>query len=115
MLIDDVLPRYQMSEYHELAVSAPSARTYDAIWKADLGSSLVIKTLLALRSIPAALSAPRSFRLPTRRLTLREVLRHGFCLVAEHPGREVVIGVVGRFWRPTGNIAPSRPDDFRQP
>jgi len=115
MLIDDVLPHYHVSEYHELAVSAPSERTYGAIWSADLATSLVVKGLLALRSIPVALSAPRSFRFPRVSLTLREILRQGFCLVAENPGREVVVGVVGRFWRPSGNIVPSQPGDFHEP
>jgi hypothetical protein len=55
--------------------------------------------------------APR----PGGRLTLREILRHGFCLLGEEPGREVVLGVTGRFWRPTGNVVPSSAADFRAP
>jgi len=115
VLIDDVLPTYQVAEHHELLVPIPPARAYAAIWEADLAGSLIVKALLALRTVPALLSAPTSFRFPASPVTLREILRHGFHLLAEEPGREVVLGVAGRFWQLTGNVAPTDPADFRKP
>jgi hypothetical protein len=113
-LIDRFMPRCDVSEYHERAVQASGARTYAAIWDADLAAAWLVKGLLALRSIPAFLSSPAARR-PGPRVTLREILRHGFCLLGEDPGREVVLGVTGRFWKPTGNIVPSAAADFRAP
>ncbi len=115
MLIDEFLPTYQVVERHALLVPAPPARAYAAIWEADLAASPIVKALFALRSVPALLSAPRSFRFPASRVTLHELLRHGFHLLAEEPGREVVLGIVGRFWRLTGNVVPTDPAAFRQP
>lgn len=114
MLIAQWLPTFDVSEYHERAVPASAARTYAAIWEADLAASTMVKGLLALRSLPAFLSGSTARR-PGARVTLRDILRHGFCLLGEEPGREVVLGVTGRFWKPTGNVVPSGAADFRAP
>lgn len=114
VIIDQWLPKFDVSEYHERAVPASAARTYAAIWDADLAASSLVKGLFALRSIPAFLSTPAARR-PGARVTLREVLRHGFCLLGEEPGREVVLGVTGRFWKLTGNVMPSDASEFRAP
>jgi hypothetical protein len=49
------------------------------------------------------------------RLTLDGIVRHGFSLLAEERGCEVVLGVSGCFWKPTGNISASDPARFRDP
>jgi hypothetical protein len=115
MLIDEYLPRYDVTEFHELRIAAPPARTYAAIWEADLAASAVVKSLLALRALPSRLIDPGGARRFSTRVTLRDVLRQGFCLLGEQAGREVVIGVTGRFWKPTGNVAPTDPARFREP
>jgi hypothetical protein len=35
--------------------------------------------------------------------------------LAENPREEIVLGVSGRFWRPTGNLSPFRREDFEGP
>lgn len=115
MLIDEFLPHYDVTEYHELAIPVPPARTYAAIWEADFAASSIVKGLFALRSIPAALSDPASLRRFSNRLTLRQILQRGFCLLGEERGREVVLGVTGQFWKPTGNISPIEAARFREP
>src|SRR2546428_7566821 len=51
----------------------------------------------------AAGSRPRAARPPLRRhVTLDGLLGAGFALLAEEPGREIVLGIAGRFWRVTG-------------
>jgi hypothetical protein len=115
MLIDDYLPRYHVSEHHELLVPVPAPETYAAIWQADLAASIVVKTLLALRSLPARLFDAAPARPAATRLTLHDIVRHGFCLLAEEKEREVVLGASGCFWRPTGNLSATDPARFREP
>lgn len=116
MLIDDYLPRYDVTEYHERHVAAPPARTYAAIWGADLAASLFVRTLLALRTVPSLIADPAGWRrLPRAGVTLRDVLQLGFFLLGEDPGREVVLGVIGRFWQPTGNLLPGDRARFLAP
>lgn len=33
-------------------------------------------------------------------------------LLAEEPGAEIVLGLIGRFWRPTGGLVRFAPDEF---
>lgn len=43
-------------------------------------------------------------------------LRSGFILLAEEVGREIVLGVAGRFWTPVQGmspLAPTTPEEFR--
>ncbi|HET8623728.1 MAG TPA: hypothetical protein VFM14_09225 [Gemmatimonadales bacterium] len=39
----------------------------------------------------------------------------GFTLVAEAPGEEVVLGIMGRFWTPTGGLVTTTAAQFREP
>lgn len=113
MLIDDYLPRYDVSEYHEAIVPASAAATYAAIEQADLAGSWLVKLLFGLRGLPSLLSGDR--RSPFAPVTLRDVEKAGFCRLAEDPGREIVLGVTGSFWKPTGNVARTDPARFREP
>src|SRR5262245_16698801 len=105
-LIDELLPRFDEVERHERLVRAAPAAVYAALWRADLLSSPVVRWLLMLRGAPAALLHPR--RAARRRsLTLGQVLdSHGFVLLGERSGREVALGLVGRFWTLTGERLP---------
>lgn len=115
MLIDHYLPRYDVAEYHELAVPASPAATYAAIWNADLAQSWLVKTLLGLRALPSLLAERSTLRSPAARVTLADVTRAGFCLLGQDPEREVVIGVTGSFWKLTGNLSRTDPARFREP
>jgi hypothetical protein len=45
-------------------------------------------------------------------LTLQTLIDKGFGRVAEDPGREIVLGLVGRFWRLAGNVQSFCPANF---
>lgn len=47
-----------------------------------------------------------------RRLTLDDFLRSGFVVLAEEPRVEIVLGLIGRFWRPTGGLLRFAPEEF---
>jgi hypothetical protein len=104
-LIDDAAPTPDAREFHEIEVHASPDVVYRTLWTVNLGASFLIKSLLALRSFPARIvGRRRSF--PTPVLTLESVMHGGFGLLAEEPGREMLLGVTGRFWRLTGNVEP---------
>jgi hypothetical protein len=115
MLIDDFLPAFQVVEHHQRLVSASRGRTYAAIWDADFAASLLVKGLLILRAIPTLVSDPAGTHVPSVGVTLREILRQGFELLAEEPGREVLLGVSGRFWKLRENLSRAEPQRFREP
>ena len=116
MLLDELMPRYDVVERHRIRVLAAPATVYAAIRTADLTGGPFTRLLLAIRKLPAALLAaahsPREaqaeWRAPrtSRDVTLAGFERAGFRVVAERPPEELVIGLLGRFWAPTGGLCP---------
>jgi len=111
MLIDSFAPRPDAVETHSLVINAPRETVYRTLLTADLGHSLIIKSLLALRSIPGFIAHPCAMP-RNRKITLQTLIDSGFGLLAEKPGEEIVLGVTGRFWRPAGNLSPFNRPDF---
>lgn len=122
MLIERYLPRYDVTEVHEIQVDAPPAVAYEAIRTADISDPL-ITALFSIREFPNRLAqrlrgAPAKPSL--RALTFADMARPemGFVLLAEDPGVEFVVGSVGRFWkRDYGwhRISPANFVGFREP
>jgi hypothetical protein len=111
--IDLFAPHPDAVETHRIKIAASPAIVYRALWTTNLGSSLIIKLLLGLRSLPELVlhgSRPRN-----RKITLQTVIDSGFGVLSEKRGEEIVLGVTGRFWRPTGNLSPFKRADFDQP
>lgn len=107
MLIESFAPRYDAIETHSIEIDAPSDVVFRALRTTDFTASPIIKTLMFLRSWKRA---PK--RLPKTLATLNAA---GFGVLAEVENREIVLGVVGRFWRPTGNILPFDRAQFAAP
>jgi len=101
MALERILPRYDASERHAIVVRADAARTYAALRTLDLADLPLTRVLMAVRALPDRVLGRRG--LPLRRhVTLDGLLGAGFALLAEEPGREIVLGIAGRFWRVTG-------------
>jgi hypothetical protein len=115
MLIDSFIPDPDAVEIHQIEIAASRDVVYRTLWTADLGGSPVIRSLMAIRSLPAFILHPRGVRHTPHRITLQTIIDAGFGLVAEEPGKEIVLGIEGRFWRPTGNILPFSEESFRGP
>ena len=62
--------------------------------------------LFALRSLPARIA--RRPGLPSRmdEPLLAQMLDAGFAVLGERPGEEIVVGLIGQLWRPSGRIVP---------
>lgn len=114
MLIDSFAPAPDAVETHRIEIGASRETVYQALWTTDLGNSPLVKGLLALRSLPRFILAPGR-RCSSRKIMLQTIIEAGFGRLAEEPGREIVLGVAGRFWRPTGNILPFSRENFRGP
>jgi hypothetical protein len=100
-LIDGWMPACDVREYHEVFCRSSAERTYEAMRGADLAQSATVRWLFRLRGIAQS------------RATLEDLERFGFTLLDERPGAEVVLGLVGRFWRPTGGLEKVTAREFR--
>ena len=114
-LIDELLPQFDEFERHERLVHAAPSAVYASLRRVDLLSSRTIRWLILLRGAPGALRQwSRKARRPSRprMLTLSQMLERGFVLLGERPGRELALGVVGRFWTLGGERVTLDADGF---
>lgn len=118
MLIDEFLPDYDVVERHAIIIDSPLPLVYGALRKTDFGRSPVVRTLLALRGLPSLLLSRHgrssSSNQSVARLTLDSFLRNGFVILSEKQDREIVLGLVGRFWTPTGCLEETDPLRFQR-
>ena len=103
MLIDDLLPVYDVREQHRVQVRASPSAVYAAISTTDLGDDRLVRALLFARALPGAMrhgiegvrALGRGGRAPA---TLQTLEANGFRILAERPPAEMAIGIEGRFW-----------------
>jgi hypothetical protein len=101
MLIDEILPRYDVTERHSIEVGTTPAVAYAALFEVDFARNGVLRALMSLRTLPARLvqRRPRGGDRPDHmRMTLAALETRGFILLGEVPPAELVLGVEGRFW-----------------
>lgn len=125
MLADEFLPTYDVSDEVATVVEAEP----DAVWRALVEADLIelgrraplVGVLGALRVLPELVShllhgerppkAPESIRL--RELAELPTDEGGWVLLAERPGAEIALGLVGKFWRPVIRFAEVSAAEFR--
>ena len=121
MLLDRFLPEFDVRTQHVIRVDAPAGHVYASLWSTDFDHWGVTRALYAIRTLPALALAPANtwhrFReeLCLHQFTLQDLLGHGFGLLAEQAGEELVIGTVGRFWRARGELRATTGADFMKP
>ena len=114
MLIDSFVPNPDAVETHSIVINASAEEVNGALWTADLGGSLIIKLLMGLRSLPDFILRGGCVPLRKRSITLQTLIDSGFGVLAKQPD-EIVLGVTGKFWRPTGNLSSFNREDFDHP
>ncbi len=107
MKIDEFLPQYHKRAQYEIEVRASAAQTYAALLNADFSDSWIVRTLMRIRGYGSKTRKPSSGSL------LDRMRAQGFTLLAEIPEQEVVLGVIGRFWRPDGGLLRKPASEFR--
>ncbi len=96
MLIDVALPAYDVAARYSTDIKATLERVYAALQQVDLAQSTITRWLLALRGL----------RQPSQKTTLKltDFIEGGFILLGEDPPRELLLGVIGKFWTPSGCV-----------
>ena len=94
-LLDRFLPRYDVVERHAIAVAAPAPVVLDTAREQQLFNIPLVRWVfrgreLVMRSAPAKRPLPPDL--------LDQVLLLGWAILAEDPGRELVVGAVTRPW-----------------
>ncbi len=108
-LLDTFMRDYEVSERHEIAVAAPADVTLAAAEEIELASSPIIRAIfkareLILRSKPDVTTRPRGL--------VKEMKSLGWGVLAEIPGREIVMGGVTKPWEANPVFRALAPDQF---
>lgn len=102
-LFETYLPRHQFAERHHIAIRASPSAVLDWVAGGNLPSDPIITGLMQARAMPGRLlnrlgfrgtAQPGGFGLPS------------FIPLERDGDREIASGLIGRFWRPDGGLAP---------
>jgi hypothetical protein len=108
-LLDKFMPSYEVGDRHRIRVSAPAEITLSAAADLDLESNAVVHAIFKgrewiLRSKPDTTIRPRGLLAQTKSL--------GWGVLAELPGREIVMGAVTKPWDANPEFRALPPDEF---
>jgi hypothetical protein len=109
VLIDEFLPHYDVVEHHAVDVDAPVAEAYKAVKELDLARSPIVLALLFARGLPHLFTGAVK---PKRQLRLDDIVESGFVVLGEEPDRELVLGIVGKFWQLSSGVHRIEPEEF---
>lgn len=110
-LLDRFMPEYEVAERHQVRVMAPPEVTLSAAMETDLQQSGVIRGIFKVREMvlgaqPNAVTRPKGL--------LAEMKSLGWRVLAETPGREIVVGAVTQPWLASVVFRGLPPDEFRE-
>ncbi len=107
-LLDAFMPAYDVYEQHAIAVDAPADVALAAAKSIDLAESRIVRAIfrargLILRSKPGVRAQQGLFE---------DMKAMGWGVLADVPGREVVMGAVTKPWQADPVFRPLPPDEF---
>ena len=109
-LLDRFMPSYDVAERHHVRVAAPAAVTLAAAQEMDLLHSPSVRAIIKARELILG-AEPDDRRRP--RGLLAEVQSLGWGVLAEVPGREIVVGGVTKPWEANPTFRALPPDEFQ--
>ena len=93
--LDEIIPIYQFSEHHEIRVHASRERVHEAVWKVTAEEIQLFRALTWIRSPHFSEDGRESIlNAPAKKPILEVATSSGFMLLADDPGREVVVGML---------------------
>jgi len=110
-LLDHFMPEYEVAERHQVRVTAPPEITLSAAAETDLQQSRVIRGIFKAREMVLGAQANAVTR---PKGLLVEMKSLGWRVLAETPGREIVVGAVTQPWMANVVFRGLPPDEFRE-
>ena len=108
-LVDQFMPKYEVREVHQTRVAAPADVTFGVAYDLDLRRSTIVRAIFTGREL--LMGGERSKR-EYAPAFLDEVLDQGWRVLAEEPGRELVIGAATQPWKGDVEFRGLAPEQF---
>lgn len=122
MPLDTWMPAWDAQSRHDIEIDADPGVVYQVLLTTEFGGNPILRALMAVRLLPALLFTPRQAwkhwkEARTARLEepMGRLLKGAFVQLEVLPPHELIMGLTGRFWTPTGGLVPSDPATFRDP
>ena len=109
LLLDRFMPTYEVCERHHARVAASPETTFAAACEMDLSRSPIARGLFRSRELIMGGERDETV-LPAGLLAMAKSL--GWSVLAETPGREVVVGAITQPWQPNVTFQSLPPDEF---
>jgi hypothetical protein len=109
-LLDMFMPNYEVADRHKITVTAPAEITLSAAGEIQLENSVLIRAIFKGREMVLGGEPDRRVR---SKALLEEMKELGWGVLAELPGREVVMGAVTKPWEPDPVFRALPPDEFQ--
>jgi len=111
-LLESIMPAYEVQEVHSAHVDADPARVYAAIFEVTPGETALARPFLWIRALPSRLRGRKSISDAVWKQPFVSI--SDTAILARAPGREVVVGLIGKFWKLQGaeKVAVSSRDQF---
>jgi hypothetical protein len=97
--IDRILADHQVSARYHTDVAATREQTYAALLSCNFSDSFIVRALMKLRGYRSQID-----RISGEQSLFDNLKRTGFIQLLVVPGEEIVYGLIGQFWRPTGGL-----------
>lgn len=108
-LLDRFLPRFEVFERHHIRVAAPGEIAFATAVSLDMQQSMIVRSIFRAREMAMG-SRTGASRHP--RALLDQMKSIGWSVLAEVPGREIVLGCVTQPWLADVTFRPLTPAEF---
>jgi len=108
-VLNRFMPVFEVSERHQIRISAPAEITFQAARAMDLQHSAIVRAIFAARGW---FMGSRRASSSSRRGLIDEMQSIGWGVLAEIPGREIVMGAVTQPWMADVVFRPLAPETF---
>ena len=109
-LLDRYIRNYEHGNRTSIDIAAPPTVAWAALFQVDLSDCRTTRALSALRTFPGRLarrgvySSNTSVDAAIEVPLLESMSRDRFITLDEVPDEEIILGVIGQFWKPVGGI-----------
>jgi hypothetical protein len=116
MLLDDIMPDYDVTEVHSIRIKASPDAVFQSLNEITITEiSGIVRLLFFLRALPEKPEKRRLTQINNKKPFLSSMMEKGFTKLSEQKPREIVFGTIvpgdiGRFWKKSGSSNISQVD-----
>jgi hypothetical protein len=101
LILDELMPVYDVKASYCVRIAAGPQRVWEELMRADFADMPIARRLMALRTMGRRKAPPGT---PRTLATMGAAGAGGFLEIGRVPEEEIVLAVIGKFWRPSAPV-----------